>query len=264
MATAIQPVMNDASGSQVFREKGWVCSAKLAYVLQGKELDIVYQPVQFATGALSHYEALVRVVELDGLKSGYSLVRNLERTGDCHLLDMWVFDHVIEHLRSEPELRIACNMSAQTIEHAESMAYVLDVIRKSGVGSQLIIEITETCQLSDSPQTHNLMRLLKSTGCAIALDDFGAGYSSFGTLLNFKFDYIKLDGALVNGVADCQCRQTYVAAIGRIARQNGSLTVAEHIESQSDKDMAILLDIDLLQGYFIGQPAPLNIQSKIA
>jgi EAL domain-containing protein (putative c-di-GMP-specific phosphodiesterase class I) len=98
---------------------------------------------------------------------------------------------------------------------------------------------------------------LESLGCEFALDDFGAGYGSFFYLKHLPFDYLKIDGEFVRGVASNRADQILVKSLVQIARELGKRTIAEFVEDQATLDMLRVLGVDFAQGYHIGRPAAL-------
>jgi EAL domain-containing protein (putative c-di-GMP-specific phosphodiesterase class I) len=94
---------------------------------------------------------------------------------------------------------------------------------------------------------------LKGLGCAVAIDDFGAGYTSFRSLRDLKVDILKIDGCYIQKLATSVDDQAFVRALTQLAKALGIPTVAERVE---DEDTAALLKawgVDYLQGHLIGE-----------
>ena len=125
------------------------------------------------------------------------------------------------------------------------------------VPSGLVIEVTETAAITDIDRARAFAEHLESLGCEFALDDFGAGYGSFFYLKHLPFDYLKIDGEFVRGVATNRADQVLVKSLVQIARELGKSTIAEFVEDQATLDTLRRLGVDYAQGYHIGRPAAL-------
>jgi EAL domain-containing protein (putative c-di-GMP-specific phosphodiesterase class I) len=97
---------------------------------------------------------------------------------------------------------------------------------------------------------------VRATGCAFALDDFGAGATGFRYFRDFRFDIVKIDGAFVQGVATARDAQVLVECLTAVARHFEMLTVAERVETEADAAWLTALGVDCLQGYLYGRPSP--------
>ena len=123
--------------------------------------------------------------------------------------------------------------------------------------SQLVFEITETAAMSDVDVTQQFIRELKEMGCRFALDDFGAGFSSFYYLKRFDVDYLKIDGGFVRDLATDEGNRIFVKALCDVARGLNKQVIAEWVENR--ETLAILRQMGTLygQGYLFHRPAPL-------
>jgi EAL domain-containing protein (putative c-di-GMP-specific phosphodiesterase class I) len=132
------------------------------------------------------------------------------------------------------------------------------VIRNTPVKRQHIcFEITETAVVNNITQAADLVQLLKSMGCRVALDDFGSGLSSFSYLKSFAVDLVKIDGSFVRGLAENRIDRAIVESINQIAHQIGALTVAECVENADTDSLLRQVGVDFGQGYHYAQPEPL-------
>jgi Amt family ammonium transporter len=101
------------------------------------------------------------------------------------------------------------------------------------------------------------MNRLKTEGFTFALDEFGAGFSSFGYLRTLPVDYIKIDGSFVQNIDESLVSYTMVDSINSIGHVMGLKTVAEFVKSESVRNKVIELGVDYGQGYFFNEPKPL-------
>ena len=100
------------------------------------------------------------------------------------------------------------------------------------------------------------MQELIELGCKFAIDDFGAGYSSFDYLKSLPVDYIKIDGAFIRDICEDVIDQTIVRSICEIARASGKQTIAEYVQDAATLDLLGELGVDYAQGFHIGKPSP--------
>lgn len=248
-------------GSKVNNDWYWLAKAQRA--IEENLLSLHFQPIHNnQTNTVGHWEVLLRVQDEQGeLCSPYQLILAAEKNGYITQLDLWVINAALDQLLANHQRgikqRLAINLSAKSFSDDQAIMQIKHAIVSRGVdGSQLIIEITETAALSNMVQAVEHIKVLKSLGCEIALDDFGVGYSSFHSLKSLPLDYIKIDGSFVK---DCPQRpddQVFIKALIDIAHNFGHKTVAEFVENQEIQLMMASFGVDYSQGYYIGKPMP--------
>ena len=124
--------------------------------------------------------------------------------------------------------------------------------------SRLVFELTETTAIANIEDAKAFASRLHGQGCRFALDDFGAGFGSFYYLKNFSFDYLKIDGDFIRGLATSPMDQLVVKAIVSIARGMGKKTVAEFVADEETACLLRKIGVDYAQGYHIGRPRPIS------
>lgn len=222
-----------------------------------------YQPIlNIKDGTVSHYEALLRIVDADGtIHPPGKFIGVAEQTGLIRDIDRHVMIEGIKALadwsrRGQPAT-IALNLSGTIMDSVDLLPLLQQQIRDSGVDPQRIIfEVTETAAVVDLDAAQHMMREMKRLGCRFALDDFGVGLSSFSYLQNLPVDYIKIDGSFIRDIVNSRDNQLFVQALVQVARGSGRLTVAEFVEDEPTLELLRRLDVDFAQGYHIGRPAP--------
>ena len=119
---------------------------------------------------------------------------------------------------------------------------------------RVMFEITETVAMRNFAASSQLVSRLRALGCRVALDDFGAGMSSFGYLKNLELDMVKIDGSFVQGLEHDRMSQSIVRAVTEIGHQQGLAVVAEWVSTQPM--LAILRDmgVDYAQGFALHAP----------
>jgi EAL domain-containing protein (putative c-di-GMP-specific phosphodiesterase class I) len=146
-------------------------------------------------------------------------------------------------------------MSARSIGYPRWMkALKRGLQRDPTVAERLILEITERSAMTVPELVVTFMSDLQRRGITFALDDFGAGYTSFRYLRDFYFDILKIDGQFTRGIHHDADNQVLVKALVAIARQFDMFTVAENVENQADAIWLAQAGVDCQQGYFHGAP----------
>jgi len=211
-----------------------------------------------------HFELLLRMHDADGsLIPPGTFIPAAERYGLMAQVDRWVLRKALEdqarQLAAVPGLTIAINLSAHSLNDPNFLALVETLVQKSPLPtSRICFEITETAAVTHLAAAGEVIERLRALGCAIALDDFGSGLSSFGYLKHFKIDYVKIDGGFIRELGNSASDRAIARSIHALAREFGARTIAEYVES--DEVFAVVRDlgIDYAQGYAIGHPRPLE------
>lgn len=222
-------------------------------------------PIQGDPNAHCYYEVLVRLVNSTG---GQVLPGDFfsaaERYQLMEELDRWVVNKTLsllsarmDQLRELP-LRIAINLSGQSLGSEQFLPFVEEQIEKFGIPPDMLcFEMTETVAVANQQRAQNFMVELKKLGCRFSLDDFGTGLSSFAYLKLFPVDTLKIDGSFVHDITTNVTSQSVVAAIAEIARVMELETVAEYV--QHEEAMTLLRDLGVTwgQGFLLGAPEPM-------
>jgi EAL domain-containing protein (putative c-di-GMP-specific phosphodiesterase class I) len=192
--------------------------------------------------------------QLDGeLLMAPDIVPVAERVGLIRLVDHRVLELVLAELAAVPDIHLSLNIAPDTTSDPQWLASATSLLAThSGVAERLIVEITETQALNDIGETCAFVRRLKDLGCRIAIDDFGAGYTSFRNLRRLDVDIVKIDGAFVHNLAHSADDRAFVQTLIDLARRLNIRTVAEWV--QDEHTAALLTDwgCDYLQGRLIG------------
>jgi EAL domain-containing protein (putative c-di-GMP-specific phosphodiesterase class I) len=151
--------------------------------------------------------------------------------------------------------RCALNLSASTLEDEGLAEFVLELIARHGVApSRLCFEITETEAVRNLARAVRVMERLRAVGCQVALDDFGAGMSSFGYLKNLPVDVIKIDGSFIRELDSDPMSRSIVDVITEIGHQRGLDVVAEWVASAGTVELLRELGVDYGQGFALHRP----------
>ena len=217
------------------------------------------QPVVHASDARrpAFFEMLARIQLPNGeMLPAADFVPAVEGGPLGRALDRAALGSALRMLAANPGLRLAVNMSPRSMGDEEWLGILAAAARGgSGVCGRLILEITETAAMQDVALTVDFMDHVRATGCAFALDDFGAGATGFKYFRDFRFDMVKIDGAFVQGVHAARDAQVLVECLAAVARHFEMVTVAERVETEADAAWLRDFGIDCLQGYLFGRPS---------
>jgi diguanylate cyclase (GGDEF)-like protein len=225
--------------------------------LKENRLRLAYQPIiQARTRDVSHYECLLRMVKPDGsiLTAGH-FVPAAEQMGIVHLVDRFALEATVARLKAHPEITLAVNVSGTAASDPVWLQSFVDYVRaEQGVAPRLIVELTETAALHHFEENARFVSQLRELGVRVAIDDFGAGYTSFRNLQMLHVDTVKIDGSYIRDLSQSPENQVFVRTLVGLARNFDIKTVAEWVGS--DEDAALLQDfgVDYFQGFHFGEP----------
>jgi EAL domain-containing protein (putative c-di-GMP-specific phosphodiesterase class I) len=234
-------------------------SGRISAALDERRLLLLLQPIiDAATGRTALYEGLLRLELPDGTRvTAADFIGEAEQNGLVHLVDRRSLELAIDLLRRYPELQLSLNISSLT---AASPGWLADLKTLTGsdpnLHRRLTVEITETAMITDLDRVAAFVELLRAEGCRTAIDDFGAGYTSFRHLRVLKVDMLKIDGLFVQGLPNDHKDRALVRAMIDMAKGLGLETVAEWV---SDGEAAAFLreaGVTDLQGFLYGEPQP--------
>lgn len=224
---------------------------------QEKRLRMAYQPIiDSKTGAVAHYEALLRIVSPNGqISSAGPLIPIAERMGLIDKIDTMVLELVVKELRNAPNLMLAFNVSNLTTDNGAWLETFTRLMEETpDIAPRLIVEITETAAHRDLRRAAYFVAAIQSQGCCVALDDFGSGYTSFRQLKSLSVDLVKIDGVFVKDIAQNADSLFFVKTLLDFAKGFGLKTVAEFVENGEIAKKLLGLEVDYLQGYYFGKP----------
>lgn len=221
--------------------------------------SIALQPVVSAdaTGRLMFREALIRVSGPDGAPiPAKNFMPQLERLGMTEEADVATLRLAFAELEKDPSLRISVNLSGAAITRRrwpEAFAELATAAPDCAV--RLIVEVTEEAAISRAGAAMGLFALIRAHGAALAIDDFGAGRTSFRHLRDFRFDMVKIDGGFISGIDKSADNRMLVSALVAIARQFDMMVIAEFVETAAEARVLRSLGVDGFQGFFFGKPS---------
>ncbi len=202
------------------------------------------------------YEGLVRVLDATGrIIPAREFIHAIETMETGRIIDCLALEKGLRALRDHPEIRLSINMSARSIGYPRWMRTLRRGLGQDPtVAERLILEITESSAMLVPELVISFMTSLQKKGISFALDDFGAGFTSFRYLKDFLFDILKIDGQFIRGIADDPDNQVLTRALVAIAEQFDLVTVAESVERPNDALYLQTIGVHCLQGYYFGAP----------
>ena len=220
-----------------------------------------FQPiVHSGNGELAFHECLLRLENANGeIVSGGPLVPLAEQLGLIRLVDHRMLEMAGRALAEDPDLRLSLNISPLTTTCPNWMALLgasVGVDRKRA--ERLIIEITETAALQNIEETTGFISQVRDMGCKVAIDDFGAGYTSFHNLKMLEVDMVKLDGGFIEKLYENKDDQFFTRTLIDLAKNFDLETVAEWVTDERTADLLREWGVDYLQGFIYGKPVLRN------
>jgi diguanylate cyclase (GGDEF)-like protein len=228
---------------------------EIVAALNERRIVLAYQPVAPARGDRPrYYEALLRIRDDKGGLVGPSAILPIaEKVGLLAQLDQRVLELALKRMSAEPELRLAVNVSPTTIREPDWLDRLVGALAAHpGAAERFIIEVTESQAIADIETTARLFEQVRKLGVRIAMDDFGAGHTSFRNLRALGVDIIKIDGAFVQNIARSADDRFFVRTLLELARNLKVETVAEWVEDAEATRILMGWGVDYLQGHFFG------------
>jgi EAL domain-containing protein (putative c-di-GMP-specific phosphodiesterase class I) len=237
------------------RQENVRATEEIIGALNARRISLCYEPVvAVTTRQPAFYECLMRLTRADGTPLAvHDVVPLAERLGLVRLLDHRVLELALAELAAAPALKASLNVSAASTVDPDWWGALGALLRaQPGIGERLTVEITETAAIHDIDETRGFVARVKDLGCRIAIDDFGAGNTSFRNLRKLGVDIVKIDGAFVQSLKRSDDDRAFVHTLIDLARRLGLETVAEWV--QDEEAAALLADwgCNYMQGALIG------------
>jgi hypothetical protein len=151
------------------------------------------------------------IAEDGGIVSAAAFVPGIEQLGFIRLIDRFVLERAVSEVSQHPDCSLAFNISGLTATDHTWLRLLVSLLRdRPDVARQLIIEITETAALHDIAESARFVGTLRELGCRVALDDFGAGFTSFRYMQALDVDIVKIDGSFVRNLAESYDNQIFL------------------------------------------------------
>ena len=230
---------------------------EVVQALRDNRLKLAYQPIIHAkTRRTMHHEALLRMQRADGelVSAGY-FVPAAEQLGVVHLIDRFALESVIAKLKANKTASLGVNVSGTAAgDPAWLQDFVEHVRANQDVAGRLIVELTETAALHHFEENARFISQLREMGVRVAIDDFGAGYTSFRNLQLLHVDVVKIDGSYVKNLSESPENQVFVRTLVGLAKNFNMKVVAEWVSNDADAFLLQSFGVDYFQGFHFGEP----------
>jgi diguanylate cyclase (GGDEF)-like protein len=225
--------------------------------LQDDGLTLAFQPI--VSGKDYHiesYECLLRIRGGDGYLPTGPALGIAESMGLIRTIDQRVLVMAVKELEVSKNVTLAINISGLTTTEPSWLRSLIALVgNRPDLAQRLVVEITETAALEDMEEAVRFVSAVRNLGCRVALDDFGAGYTSFRHLKTLAVDIVKIDGSFVLNLASRPEDFLFIKSLLELASGFGLVTVAECVEDAEVADLLSRQGVDLLQGYYFGKPS---------
>lgn len=238
--------------------RSWVVTGEqFVQSMADNRVKLAYQGViDYDTKENFFYESLIRMIDLDGNPIPAAMfIPAVEKMGLSRMADIHAVTLAMQELEIYKDITLSVNISALTIMDSEWLKQVKRVLQgRREMASRLVVEITESAAMKDIDRAKEFITILRGLGCRIALDDFGAGHTSFSQLDTLAIDIVKIDKSFIDGMNKKKQNQLFIRALHMLADGFGLSTVAEGVETLSDADILSSEGIKNLQGYAFSRP----------
>lgn len=246
----------DRSMMNIFKQGDFLRNA-----LRENRIEAFLQPIiELKSGNVVAYEVLVRIRDGETIIPAGEFIEVAEELGMAQELDREVFRKGLAHYarisRKYPQAKLFFNLFPRSFNDIEWVRAIPELVRSMGVPCEnIVLEITEREALPNLTQVRAVIEELRESRIAVALDDFGSGFSSFLYLKYLEIDYVKIEGSFVRQIVADQRDRIMVSHINSMAHEFGLKTVAEFVEDEMTAKMLVEIGVDYAQGYYFGRPA---------
>ncbi|MBI5921722.1 MAG: EAL domain-containing protein [Betaproteobacteria bacterium] len=246
----------DRSMMAIFKQGDFLRKA-----LREDRIEAFLQPIiEVSSGAVIAFEVLVRIREGETIIPAGEFVEVAEELGMAKELDREVFRKGLAHYAKvtarHPRAKLFFNLFPHSFDDIEWVRGIPDMLKGASVPCEnIVLEITEREALPNLTQVRAMIEELREHRIAVALDDFGSGFSSFLYLKFLSIDYVKIEGSFVRQIAIDARDRVIVEQINAMAHKFGLKTIAEFVEDEITAKTLAEIGVDYAQGYYYGRPA---------
>ncbi|HEO8420961.1 TPA: EAL domain-containing protein [Yersinia enterocolitica] len=240
----------------------------LSDIVANKSINLLAQPIMdVETNKIHACEMLTRGPKGSALENPLQLFSLARQTRFLYDLEMIVLEKAFEQIQQTKwRHNIFINFTPVTIGNPRFVKDIQNVIRRfKGISPRKItIEITERDSFEGLEHFTNNLKVLRMLGFLIAVDDTGAGYASLNSISEIMPDIIKIDRSVIQNIDKNSVKESMLKGLLLIAKEVGSIVVAEGIESAEEASVLSKNKVDLAQGYFYARPTSLSDHLQIS
>lgn len=232
---------------------------KIKKALEEDRFTVFFQPiVETKTGNISKYESLVRMIDEEGnIISPFFFLEKAKKSNQYIQITKIVIERSIFMVNAK-NIKCSVNITIEDIESSSIKEFIFKNLDNCKKPQNITFELVESEGIENFEEVNKFIQKIKSYGCSLAIDDFGTGYSNFEYLLKLNADTIKIDGSLIKDIDINQDKYDIVKTIVSFAKTKKLSIVAEFVSSRSIYEKIESLKIDFCQGYYFGEPKPLD------
>jgi len=240
----------------IFRQGDFLRAA-----LREGRIEAFLQPiVDVKSSEVIAFEVLVRIRDGEVIIPAGEFIEVAEELGMAKELDREVFGRGLAHYgkfaRKYPRAKLFFNLFPRSFNDLDWVRGIPKLVHSAGVPCEnIVLEITEREALPNLTQVRSVIEELRASRIAVALDDFGSGFSSFLYLKYLAIDYVKIEGSFVRNMVADERDRIIVEQINTMAHKFGLKTVAEFVEDEATARILVEIGVDYAQGYYFGYPA---------
>jgi len=227
------------------------------------EVVVHYQPIlNNHTKKIEKYECLSRIDDEGTFVSPFSFMQAASATKVLHLMTRSVIEQAFKKF-SDTEYEFSINITKDDLYMNYLNSFLIKNCFKYNIDpSRVVLEILEDITSLSETTILEQLNVFRESGFQVAIDDFGAEHSNFSRLLEFKPDYLKIDGAFVKNIVEDFNSRLITETITGICKKSGIKVIAEYIHNREVLEIIQELGIDYSQGYYIGEPS-VNLVKEI-
>lgn len=251
-------IYDESMNSAKQYEQNILWTRKIKEALFEDRIVPFFQPiVRCSDSQPAEYECLARLIDPDGTVNGpNSFIELSKKSQVYHSITQTIFRKSTE-VFYESRCGFSINISILDIEDPETRSLFLYTIKEHPeLCHRLIFEIVESEGIENYDSIKEFTTLVKSSGCRIAIDDFGSGYSNFSHILKLNADFLKIDASLIKNIVEDHYSQILTKNIVSVAKDLGIQTIAEYVHNEAVFLKVRELGVDYAQGFYFGQPNP--------
>jgi len=236
-------------------DRTWANQIKAA--LMANRFRLVQQPIASLVGEdRPMFDLLVRMLDDAGQEVlPTEFLAAAERTDLMKNIDRWIVGAAMSFCAAKKPHRVFVRLSRDSMHDQTLGTWLQQQLKASGVEpSRIVVEITEEMVHEQPREARSLQGLLSALGVEFAVEHFGASGDAAALLHRLPVNYVKIDGALMQGLANDRPLQERVKALVDVAREHGVTTIAERVEDANTMAVLWQLGIEFIQGYFVNSP----------
>lgn len=236
-------------------------TADMQGAMERQEFKLFFQPQYNPAGTLVGAEVLCRWIKDDGfIRTPDVFIPIFEKNGFIKKLDRYVWEKSFQaiqrwHSAGIKVVPISLNISRITLKNDDIISFISDLHKNYSLPPHTVhFEITESAYMNDQKRLIGRVNGIRNLGYAIAMDDFGSGYSSLNTLKDVPIDILKLDMGFLRESENTERGGTIINSVVRMAQDLKLMTIAEGVETQNQADFLCSIGCDVLQGFLYSRP----------